>query len=133
MTGRPSAVCCQGRCPHRAVRLGRCPEHAAEREAHQRRTTPTKMVEPRERARRKRAVELHVTRKGWWCPGWGRPSHQVKAGQLTADDVDPVAVTGKPSRTLMVMCRSCNSRKGARRVGQHRDRGGASPHRHGGE
>ena len=88
-----------------------CPTHRSERDAHQRRTVPTKTVERAERARRAAVVREHRDRYGDWCPGWRRPGHA--ASDLTADDVVPVMVTGAPSAVLRVLCRSCNSRRGA--------------------
>ncbi len=56
---------------------------------------------------------------GDWCPGYGRDPHP--ASDLTADHVVPLAAGGAPLDigNLAVLCRSCNSTKGA----QEADRG----------
>lgn len=53
---------------------------------------------------------------GDWCPGYGRPDH--RASDLTVDHVVPLAGGGAPFElaNTSVLCRSCNSRKGARVV-----------------
>ncbi len=50
---------------------------------------------------------------GNWCPGYQRPSHA--AGDLTVDHVVPLAAGGAPLDigNCAVLCRSCNSTKGA--------------------
>ena len=50
---------------------------------------------------------------GNWCPGYGRPAH--RASDLTVDHVVPLAVGGAPFEigNCAVLCRSCNSTKGA--------------------
>ena len=50
---------------------------------------------------------------GDWCPGYGRDPHP--ASDLTADHVVPLAAGGAPldRGNLAVLCRSCNSTKGA--------------------
>jgi 5-methylcytosine-specific restriction protein A len=50
---------------------------------------------------------------GDWCPGYRRPSHL--AGDLTVDHVVPLAAGGAPFDigNTAVLCRSCNSTKGA--------------------
>jgi 5-methylcytosine-specific restriction protein A len=63
-----------------------------------------------ERIRRAGVVREHRAHHGDWCPGYGVPPHQ--AADLTADDLVPVAASGRPSAVLVVLCRSCNSRKG---------------------
>lgn len=103
-------VCAEPGCPTMGPDA-LCPVHRAERDAHQRRTVPTKMVEPGDRARRAAAVREHRARHGDWCPGWRSPPHP--ATDLTADDVVPVMDSGRPSAELVVRCRSCNSRRGA--------------------
>lgn len=65
-----------------------------------------------ERQRRAEAVRAHREVYGDWCPGWMRPGH--RADDLTADHVAPVAAGGPPTGPLRVLCRSCNSRRGAR-------------------
>lgn len=58
---------------------------------------------------------------GNWCPGYGRPGH--RAADLTADHVVPLAAGGAPFdiANTAVLCRSCNSTKGA-----STDRGGVA-------
>jgi 5-methylcytosine-specific restriction protein A len=50
---------------------------------------------------------------GDWCPGYGRPAHA--ASDLTVDHVVPLAAGGEPFdiANTSVLCRSCNSTKGA--------------------
>ncbi|HSW41047.1 MAG TPA: HNH endonuclease [Patescibacteria group bacterium] len=59
---------------------------------------------------------------GNWCPGYQRDAHG--ASDLTVDHVVPLATGGAPFDigNCAVLCRSCNSTKGARDA----DRG--SPH-----
>jgi 5-methylcytosine-specific restriction protein A len=50
---------------------------------------------------------------GNWCPGYQRPAHA--AADLTVDHVVPLASGGAPFdiANCAVLCRSCNSTKGA--------------------
>ena len=50
---------------------------------------------------------------GDWCPGYQRPAHP--AADLTVDHVVPLAAGGAPFDigNTAVLCRSCNSTKGA--------------------
>jgi len=50
---------------------------------------------------------------GNWCPGYQRPAHP--AADLTVDHVVPLAVGGAAFEiaNTAVLCRSCNSTKGA--------------------
>ena len=50
---------------------------------------------------------------GSWCPGYNRPAHP--ASDLTVDHVIPLAADGAPFdvANTSVLCRSCNSTKGA--------------------
>jgi 5-methylcytosine-specific restriction protein A len=50
---------------------------------------------------------------GDWCPGYGRAAH--RASDLTVDHVVPLAAGGAPFdiANTAVLCRSCNSTKGA--------------------
>ena len=59
---------------------------------------------------------------GDWCPGYQRPAHP--AADLTVDHVVPLAAGGAPFDigNTAVLCRSCNSTKGA-----STDRGGVDP------
>lgn len=65
-----------------------------------------------ERRRRAQTVADHREAYGDICPGWHREMHE--AADLTADHVRAVAAGGAPDGPLEVLCRSCNSRKGAR-------------------
>jgi 5-methylcytosine-specific restriction protein A len=58
---------------------------------------------------------------GEWCPGYLRPAHA--AADLTVDHVTPLAAGGAPFdiANTAVLCRSCNSTKGA-----STDRGGVA-------
>src|SRR5258708_39124654 len=49
-----------------------------------------------------------VQRVGWWCPGWHRPAHAVKPGDLTVEHVVPVSRGGRHMQRT-IRCRSCNS------------------------
>jgi 5-methylcytosine-specific restriction protein A len=59
---------------------------------------------------------------GDWCPGYQRPAHA--AADLTVDHITPLAAGGAPFDigNTAVLCRSCNSTKGA-----SIDRGGVDP------
>lgn len=67
-----------------------------------------------ERVRRARAVADHLEAYGPVCPGWRREMHEVQPATLTADHVLAVAAGGTQDGALQVLCRSCNSSKGAR-------------------
>jgi 5-methylcytosine-specific restriction protein A len=60
---------------------------------------------------------------GDWCPGYQRLAH--RASDLTVDHVVPLAAGGAPFdiANTSVLCRSCNSTKGATTD----DRGGVAP------
>lgn len=60
-------------------------------------------------------VREWVAEHGWLCPGWGRDPHGVEPGSLTCDHPVALAAGGEllPDAAA-VLCRSCNSRKGAR-------------------
>ncbi len=60
-----------------------------------------------------RVIARHRGQYGNWCPGYGRDPHP--ASDLTADHVVPLAAGGAPldRGNLAVLCRSCNSTKGA--------------------
>ena len=110
---RAGTVCCEAGCPQIAVYRGRCEGHAQQVERKQRLTVPTKRtLTSAESRRRKAVVESWRSRYGNVCPGFGRPPHV--ATDLTADHVVPIVAGGAPSGRLSVLCRSCNSRKGAR-------------------
>lgn len=67
-----------------------------------------------ERQRRASLIDDYVEAYGLHCPGWRRPAHNVgQRAALTADHVVPVAAGGDPHGPLQVLCRSCNSSRGA--------------------
>lgn len=112
--GRAPQVCTVHGCPEIAVRIGRCPTHAREHDRVQRMSVPTKVAgrSHGERQRRRQAVSAWVRRRGWWCPGYGRPPHAVKPGGLTAEHGRALGDDGSVGQVLSVLCRSCNSRHG---------------------
>jgi 5-methylcytosine-specific restriction protein A len=66
-----------------------------------------------ERDRRATAVAEWRAQYGNWCPGWGdREPHP--SADLTADHVTAVARGGAEGGPLRVLCRRCNSARGAR-------------------
>lgn len=60
-----------------------------------------------------RVIARHRGEHGNWCPGYGRDPHP--ASDLTADHVVSLAAGGAPLdiANCAVLCRSCNSTKGA--------------------
>lgn len=65
-----------------------------------------------ERRRRSAVVAEHIAQHGYVCPGYGVPSHP--STDLTADHITPVSRGGsEEGGPLRVLCRSCNSRRGA--------------------
>lgn len=112
MAKRRLKACNQPGCPELQYEP-RCPEHTRDNNRHRRATTPTKIHEPTDRARRARAVAAHRKLHGNWCPGWEHhPPHH--ASDLTADHVIAIANGGHPQGELIVRCRSCNSAKSNR-------------------
>jgi 5-methylcytosine-specific restriction enzyme A len=84
---------------------------------------PTHSVRYLDAHRPKRRVDTWAERKakaqavaewrdlhGDWCPGYDRPSHP--AADLTADHIVPVSKGGDLMGPFVVLCRSCNARKG---------------------
>lgn len=65
----------------------------------------------RERNRRSDTVTAWVTMHGWVCPGWQRPEHPAK--DLAADHIIARRLGGPQDGPLQVLCRGCNSAKGA--------------------
>ena len=91
----------------------RCDDHA--RTVEYRRTRTKRVRRPytwAEQRRRARVIAAWRTEHGDWCPGWRRPGHA--SVDLTADHDLPVAAGGAEDGPLVVLCRSCNSRKGGR-------------------
>ena len=68
-----------------------------------------------------RVLRVWRGERGNWCPGYQRHAH--RAADLTVDDVVPLAAGGAPFDigNTAVLCRSCNSTKGA-----STDRGGVA-------
>lgn len=65
-----------------------------------------------ERRRMAAAVQSWIAAHGTICMGHGRGAHMVAARELTADHVIPIS-QGGAGGPLRVLCRSCNSRRGA--------------------
>lgn len=59
------------------------------------------------------AVDRHVRQFGWMCPGYGVEAHPSR--DLTGDHVLARAHGGvaRSLADIRVLCRSCNSRRGA--------------------
>lgn len=118
MPQRATKRCSTPGCTNKATTSGYCAERCnARHETARRRTVPTKRARTTEvRKHRKAAITAHIEQHDGmgWCPGYGREPHEVFPGELTADDPVPIARGGDPMQQLIVYCRSCNSRKGAR-------------------
>lgn len=100
---------------------GLCRTHAAERDAKQRRTTPTKRTRDwAEYNRRRKTVTQWRAAHGNICPGYKRPPHP--ATDLTAEHITPVADILDGNSALSVLCRSCNSRHGAETSNKYQNR-----------
>lgn len=67
-----------------------------------------------ERRRRQQTIADHLEAYGAVCPGWRREMHETSPFELTADHVLAVAAGGAQDGALEVLCRPCNSSKGAR-------------------
>jgi HNH endonuclease len=65
----------------------------------------------RERNRRSDTVAAWVAMHGWVCPGWQRPEHPAE--ELAADHIIARRLGGPQDGPLQVLCKSCNSAKGA--------------------
>ncbi len=90
-------------------RQARCPGHTRQVTAAKRARRPYPQAE---RTRRAAVVSAWRATIGDWCPGWQVAPHH--ATDLTADHPIAVAAGGREDAPLTVLCRSCNSRKGAR-------------------
>lgn len=111
-----AGVCSSPGCPAFTVTDGKCATHQRQANRHRHRTTPTKVARTSKvREHRRRAVSAWRTEHGDWCPGYNRPGHT--ATDLTADDPVAIANGGDPMQEQAILCRSCNSAKGARDVG----------------
>lgn len=96
--------CAEPGCAVLLPKSGRCSTHRRDSPTTTQRTWP-------ERQRRAQAVRQWVQLKGYVCPGYGVPSHPSR--DLTADHLLAV-VNGGGDGPLVVLCRSCNSRKSDR-------------------
>ncbi len=119
MPRRAGKRCPTPGCTNPAGPHGQCVERCARRRtAALHRTTPTKKARTGPvRRHRAAAVQAHLDQHDdgmGHCPGWGRGPHDVFPSELTADDPVPIARGGDPLQQMTVLCRSCNSRKGAR-------------------
>ena len=103
--------CAEPGCPELQYET-RCAEHRREDNRY-RRQFGSKASEPRDRGRRKAAVDAHRAQRGDWCPGYGREPHE--SSDLTADHIDEVAFGGDPHGDLQTLCRGCNARNHATR------------------
>lgn len=116
MPTRAGRRCTFPGCPEPAPPT-RCKRHQRQYNAGLHRTTPTKVArtDPAVVAHRAAAVKAHVDEHGWRC--LGNDQHDAHdTHDLVADDPLPIALGGDPMQDLVVMCRSANSRKGARRA-----------------
>jgi 5-methylcytosine-specific restriction protein A len=108
MTPRPCLTC--GRLTPSGTRCPDCERPRAR--ATQRAKRLVRPYTAAEKRRRADAVDQWRQQFGDWCPGWQREAHPSL--DLTADHVVPVAAGGIESGPLRVICRQCNSARGAR-------------------
>ena len=103
-----TAVLCRGVVTSRAG--SRCTEHARQSNRSRHNALYSTRAWQRLSARVLRALRGE---RGNWCPGYQRPAH--RASDLTVDHVVPLAAGGAPFdiTNCAVLCRSCNSTKGA--------------------
>jgi 5-methylcytosine-specific restriction protein A len=68
-----------------------------------------------EQQRRRATVRAWVATHGYVCPGWRRPPHPVdpQRNPLCGDHLHPPGAGGPEHGPLGVLCRRCNSAKGA--------------------
>lgn len=118
MPQRAGKRCSTPGCNNQSTPSGYCVERCnARHERDRKRFSPTNRARTAPvRKHRKAAIRAHVEEHDGmgWCPGYGREPHEVFPGELTADDPVPIARGGDPMQPLVVYCRPCNSRKGAR-------------------
>lgn len=90
---------------------GRCDLHAPlfERGRHNRAYDTAEY-----RRARNAAVDAWIAEHGNWCPGYLVAAHP--SNDLTADHPDALANGGALVQAFTVMCRGCNTRKGARQA-----------------
>jgi 5-methylcytosine-specific restriction enzyme A len=103
-------------CQQLSTNGSRCPqcERARARTTQRRkRVTRPDNATAAEKRRRAAAVAEWRSGNGDWCPGWGdRAPHP--STDLTADHLRAVAAGGTEGGELRVICRACNSARGAR-------------------
>ncbi|MDF2969376.1 MAG: hypothetical protein K0Q93_3154 [Nocardioidaceae bacterium] len=118
MPQRATKRCSTPGCTNVATRSGYCAERCQSRhDSARRRFSPTNRVRTAEvRKHRAAAIKAHVDEHDGMgrCPGYDREPHEVFPSELTADDPVPIARGGDPMQPVRAMCRSCNSRRGAR-------------------
>jgi 5-methylcytosine-specific restriction enzyme A len=108
MTPRPCLSC--GRLVPSGTRCPDC-ERPRARQTQQRKRA-IRPYTTAEKRRRAAAVDQWRQQHGDVCPGWQREAHP--SSDLVADHVVAVAAGGAESGPLRVLCRSCNSSRGAR-------------------
>lgn len=89
----------------------RCPDHPAPRKTQVKANTTERGLGSAHKRKSKQVRAEHVRRFGWICPGYNRPPHY--STDLTADHVTPRAKGGTTESPYVVLCRSCNSSRGA--------------------
>ena len=92
----------------------RCPVHRrGYRSTHYRGSAAARGYGSAWRILRKAAIDEHVARFGWLCPGYGlRPAHPAR--DLTGDHLIPLSLGGKSvAANVRVLCHRCNAAKGA--------------------
>jgi hypothetical protein len=107
MAPKPCLVC------GRLSSGSRCLEHERERNRIvQRSKRAARPYTTGEKKRRADAVAQWRQQFGDVCPGWEREPHP--SSDLTADHVRAVGAGGAEGGVLRVLCRQCNSARGAR-------------------
>ena len=66
-----------------------------------------------EAKKRKQFIEEYKRAYGNLCPGWKRPPHN--STDLTVDHIIPLSKGGAEDGRIRVLCRSCNSRRRAKK------------------
>ncbi|MFJ2575978.1 HNH endonuclease [Kitasatospora aureofaciens] len=104
-------------CGQLTTNPSRCDQHQAEWQARQdqlRGSATQRGYGATYRRAAAAALASHRRQHGEMCPGYGVPPHP--ATDLTVDHMVPKRLGGGDEpENLGVLCRSCNSRKGARR------------------
>jgi hypothetical protein len=89
-------------------------------------TCPAKQRRPQswqERTQAEHVVAAWIEEHGYVCPGYKRAPHA--STDLTADHIMPLHLGGDPLGEMQVLCRSCNSRRGAETAHAAHSRGGS--------